>query len=111
MKRILIVCMAAGALLALVAAASGCGASASGSTASLSQETYDKVQVGATADALKAVAGEPARTETKSMSGSHSMGGMTMNGSMTVEYWYYQGSKGWVRFVIAEGKVTSKSGY
>jgi len=46
------------------------------------------------------------------MSGGHSMGGGSMTGdSMNMEYWYYQGSKGWVRLEITDDKVTAKSGY
>ena len=108
MKRILIVCVAVGALLALVAVAAGCGSSAAANSANLSQDSYNKINNGATADAVKAVAGEPARVERKTVS---QMPGMVMNGDMTIEYWYYQGSKGWVRFEMTEGKVTNKTGY
>ncbi|MHB8859850.1 MAG: hypothetical protein ACYC6Z_10285 [Thermoleophilia bacterium] len=108
MKRILIVCLAVGALLALVASASGCGSSATANSANLSQDSYNKIDTGATADAVRAVAGNPARVEKKTVS---QMPGMVMNGDMTVEYWYYQGSKGWVRFEVTDGKVTNKSGY
>ena len=30
---------------------------------------------------------------------------------MNVENWYYQGSKGWVRIEVSDGKVTAKTGY
>lgn len=91
---------------------SGCGTQASTDSSNLSSEKYAQINVGMSADQVKSVAGEPSRTEAKSMSGGHSMGGGTMSGdSMNMEYWYYQGSKGWVRLEVADGKVTAKSGY
>jgi len=64
------------------------------------------------ADQVKSLAGEPVRTESKAMSGGHSMGEGSMSGdNMNMEYWYYQGSKGWVRLEITDDKVTAKSGY
>ena len=108
MKKILVVCVAAVALLTLNAAASGCGSGAAANSATLSQDGYNKIDVGATSDTLKTIAGEPSRTEKRTVS---QMPGMAMSSDMTIEYWYYQGSKGWVRFEITEGKVSSKSGY
>ncbi|MFA5810636.1 MAG: hypothetical protein WC935_09960 [Thermoleophilia bacterium] len=91
---------------------SGCGTQASTDSSNLSSEKYAQINVGMSADQVKSMAGEPSRTEAKSMSGGHSMDGGTMSGdSMNMEYWYYQGSKGWVRLEMADGKVTAKSGY
>jgi hypothetical protein len=112
MKRFLIVIIAGTAMLGLLAWLSGCGASASADADNLSQEKYEKIKTGMSTDALKTIAGEPAKTEAKSMGGGHSMGGGSMSGeSMTMEYWYYQGSKGWVRIEVGDNKVLSKSGY
>jgi len=111
MKKYLIATLAAIAVLGLLAVLSGCGTSATANSSELSKDTYDKISVGATSDSLKSIAGEPAKTETKNMSGGHSMSGGTMNSSMSIDYWYYQGSQGWVRFDIAENIVTAKSGY
>ena len=107
-KRNLILLLIAGALAGLVAVLSGCGSSAAANSATLSQDTYNKVNVGSSSDSLKTLAGEPARTEHRTVS---QMPGMVMSGDMQVDYWYYQGSKGWVRFEISEGRVTAKSGY
>lgn len=88
----------------------GCG-SGSSSSQELNREKYDQISNGMTADQVKSLAGDPAKTESSTMSGGHSMGGATMTSAMTVEYWYYQGSRGWVRLTMSDGKVTSKSGY
>ena len=111
MKKILIIC-AAFTTLALLAFAGGCGTQASTDSKELSREQYDSIQVGMTTDSLKGMAGEPSKTEAKSMSGGHSMGDGSMTGeSMDMQYWYYQGSKGWIRLEVADNKVTAKSGY
>ncbi|MBK5224958.1 MAG: hypothetical protein JJD96_00075 [Thermoleophilia bacterium] len=111
MRKGLNTAIAAVAALGLLAYASGCGTQASTDAQNLSQEKYAGIVVGMTADALKAIAGEPAKTEAKSMSGGHSMGNGSSGDSMNMEYWYYQGSKGWVRIELADNKVSSKSGY
>lgn len=112
MKRILIICTAAIASLTLLAYASGCGTQAATDSKDLTREQYDSIEVGMTTDSLKGIAGEPTKTEAKSMSGGHSMGDGSMTGeSMDMQYWYYQGSKGWIRLEIAGNKVTAKSGY
>lgn len=111
MRKGLITAIAAVAALALLAYVSGCGTQASTDAQNLSQEKYAGIEVGMTADALKAIAGEPAKTEAKGMSGGHSMGNGSSGDSMNMEYWYYQGSKGWVRIELADNKVSSKSGY
>ncbi|MHB8792187.1 MAG: hypothetical protein ACYC6O_02440 [Thermoleophilia bacterium] len=112
MKRILIIGTTALATLMLLAYASGCGAQASSDSKDLSREQYDSIAVGMTTDSLKSIVGEPTKTEDKSMSSGHSMGGGSMTGeSMDMQYWYYQGSKGWIRLEIADNKVTAKSGY
>ncbi len=110
-KTLLLIAMAATGLI-LLAYASGCGSEAASADAStLSRETYDKIEVGMTGDALRKMVGEPVKTEAKSMSGGHSMGGSMADSGMTMEYWYYQGSKGWVRIEVGDNKVSSKSGY
>ncbi len=112
MKRFLMILAIAGIVTGLLALASGCGTSPSADSSNLSKDKYDKVEVGSSTDVLKTIAGEPSKTEAKSLGGSHSMGGGTMTGgSMSMEYWYYQGSNGWVRFEVSDGKVTDKSGY
>ena len=108
MKRIAAV-FAITTLLVLPVVA-GCGSGASGSQ-ELDREKYDQINNGMTTEQVKSIAGEPAKTESSSMSGGHQMGGVTMTSGMTIEYWYYQGSRGWVRLTISDGKVTSKSGY
>lgn len=111
MKKILITLAAAGALLGLLLLASGCGSSASADASKLTKEKYDQIEVGMSSDAIKKIAGEPSKTETKSMSGSHQMSGGSMSTNMSVEYWYYQGSKGWVRLDVGQGELLAKSGY
>ncbi|MHB9112435.1 MAG: hypothetical protein ACYC4D_07380 [Thermoleophilia bacterium] len=112
MKRILISCAAALTMLTLLAYASGCGTQASTDSKDLSREQYDSIEVGMTTESLKSIAGEPSKTEDKSVSGGHSMGDGSMTGdSMDMQYWYYQGNKGWIRLEIADNKVTAKSGY
>ncbi|MFA5802357.1 MAG: hypothetical protein WC911_07755 [Thermoleophilia bacterium] len=111
MKKTLALIVAAIAIAALIAI-SGCGTQASTDSSNLSSEKYAQINVGMSADQVKSLAGEPSRTEAKSMSGGHSMGGGSMSGdAMSMEYWYYQGSKGWVRLEMADGKVSAKSGY
>lgn len=115
MKKILITSGAAVLLIAVLAIISGCGGSqASGDAKSasteLTAEKYAQLTEGMPADQIKAIAGEPTKKESKSASGGHAMGNMS-GGSMNMEYWYYQGAKGWVRLEIGEGKLTSKSGY
>lgn len=108
----IITILAALALLTLAAVAAGCGTQAATDSSKLTQVKYAQIETGMSADQLKALASEPARTEAKSMSGGHAMAdGNTMGGSMTAEYWYYQGDNGWVRVEVADGKVASKSGY
>jgi len=103
---------AATILLLAVLFISGCGSASANGGAQLSQDTYAKIENGMAASALKSLAGEPQRTETKSMGGGHQMAdGGQMGSSMAVENWYYQGSKGWVRIELSDGKVTNKSGY
>lgn len=112
MRKILIVVWAAAALAGLVVLTSGCGGAATADSRSLSSEKYAQIDIGMGQDQVKTIAGEPEKTESKSMGGGHSMGGGSMSGdAMTMEYWYYQGSKGWVRFEISDGKVSAKSGY
>jgi len=112
MKRNLLLIVAAMATLTVLAYTSGCGTQASSDSKQLSREQYDSIQVGMTTDSLKSMAGEPSKTEAKSMSGGHSMGDGSMTGeSMDMQYWYYQGSKGWVRLEVADNKITAKSGY
>lgn len=112
MKKLLIAMGAAALVLGLLAVISGCGtqASAGGST-QLNPDKYAQITEGMTADQVKAIAGDPSKTEQKSTGGGHQMNGMTMDSAMSTEYWYYQGSKGWVRLELADGKLTSKSGY
>lgn len=111
MKKTLVI-FAAFTVVVALAIISGCGTQASTDSSNLSSEKYSQINIGMATDQVKSVAGEPSRTETKSTSGGHSMGGGTMSGdSMNMEYWYYQGSKGWVRLEMADGKVSSKSGY
>jgi len=112
MKKNLLIIAAAIATLTFLAYASGCGTQGSSGSNELSREQYDNIQVGMNTDSLKSMAGEPSRTEAKSMSGGHSMGNGSMTGeSMDMQYWYYQGSKGWVRIEVADNKITAKSGY
>ena len=112
MRKFLIVLFGIAATVLVLVYATGCGTQASADKPSLSQDQYASIEVGMSTDQLKIIAGEPARTEAKSMSGGHSMGGGSMTGgSMNMEYWYYQGTKGWLRFEVADNKVTSKSGY
>ncbi len=112
MRHTLVTIVTAAAALALLILVGGCGTQASSGTSSLSQEKYASIEVGMSTDALKSIAGEPVKTEAKNMSGGHSMAGGSMTGgSMNMEYWYYQGNKGWVRLEIADDKVTAKSGY
>lgn len=104
------------ALLGLAAAAAGCGTQASaggnGGQSKLTKDVYAQIEKGMSVDQLKSLVGEPARKESKSMGGGHSMGdGSSMGASMNMEYWYYQGDKGWVRLEVTDGKVYSKSGY
>lgn len=101
------------ALLGLIVIASGCGSQAPAQNESkLTQEQYAKIEKGMTADQLKSMAGEPSRKEAKNSGGGHSMGdGSSMGSSMAMEYWYYQGDKGWVRLEVTDGKVSAKSGY
>lgn len=104
--------IAALALLTISVVAAGCGTQAATDSSKLTQDKYSKIETGMTAEQLKTLAGEPARTEAKNMSGGHAMAdGNSMGNTMTAEYWYYQGDKGWVRVEIADGKVSSKSGY
>ncbi|MFA6002391.1 MAG: hypothetical protein WC828_09840 [Thermoleophilia bacterium] len=111
MKKTLAIFAALSAVVVL-AIISGCGTQASSDSSNLSSEKYAQINIGMTADQVKSLAGEPSRTEAKNMSGGHSMGGGSMSGdSMNMEYWYFQGSKGWVRLEMADGKVTAKSGY
>ena len=99
------------ALLAIVLIA-GCGTQASTDSPNLTSDKFAQINIGMSSDQVKSMAGEPSRTEAKNMSGGHSMGEGTMSGNaMSMEYWYYQGSKGWGRLEIADGKVTAKSGY
>lgn len=112
MKKFLIAIAAAALVLGLLAVTSGCGTQSSADGASqLNPDKYAQINDGMTADQVKAIAGEPSKTEQKSTGGGHQMSGMTMDSTMTTEYWYYQGSKGWVRLELADGKLTSKSGY
>lgn len=108
MKRIAAV-FAITTLLVLPVVA-GCGGGSSDSQ-ELGREKYDQISNGMTTGQVKSIAGEPAKTEASSMSGGHQMGGSMMTTAMSVEYWYYQGSRGWVRLTMSDGKVTSKSGY
>ena len=101
----------AGASLLSVIAISACGTQASGKSSNMTAEQYAQISTGMASDQLKSIIGDPVRTEAKSMGGGHSMGDGNMSSSMDLEYWYYQGNKGWVRLEIAEGKVTAKSGY
>lgn len=96
-------------MMALLAVA-GCGGGAT-SSQELSREKYDQISNGMTSEQVKSIAGEPAKTESSSMSGGHQMGGTMMTTAMSIEYWYYQGSRGWVRLTMSNGKVTNKSGY
>lgn len=109
MKKIILIVFLVVALLILPAIA-GCGGG-SASSQELSREKYDQISSGMTTEQLKSIAGEPAKTESSSMSGGHSMGGSMMTTKMTIEYWYYQGSRGWVRLTMSDGKVSAKSGY
>ena len=112
MKRIVIFLIAAAATAMLLVYATGCGTQASADGQTLSQDKYATIEEGMTVDQLKGIAGEPSKTESKSMGGGHSMAGGSMTGgSMTMEYWYYQGTNGWVRIEVADNKVSSKSGY
>ncbi|MDO8737126.1 MAG: hypothetical protein Q7K29_08630 [Thermoleophilia bacterium] len=112
MKKNLIITAAAITTLIFLAYAAGCGTQGASDSRELSREQYDSIQVGMTTDSLKSMAGEPSKTEAKSMSGGHSMGEGSMTGeSMDMQYWYYQGSKGWVRLEVADNKITAKSGY
>jgi hypothetical protein len=118
-KSLAIVLAALVLLIALVAAGCGTQATAGGASggdtggkSKLTKEIYAQIETGMTVDNLKSVAGEPSRTEAKSMGGGHNMGdGDSMGDAMEIEYWYYQGDKGWVRLEVAEDKVYSKSGY
>lgn len=98
-------------LVAVVAA--GCGDSSSTTTSNgrLDRAAYDRISDGMSADEVKAIAGGPQKTDQSSMAGGHSMGGMEMEGEMVVDYWYYQGEKGWVRIELTNARVTGKSGY
>lgn len=100
-------------LLALAAAtAVGCGStSSSAGSAKIDRTAYDRIANGMSADKVKAIAGEPQKTEQSTMPAGHSMGGMEMTEDMAMESWYYQGEKGWVRFDLTNGLVTGKSGY
>jgi len=112
MKKTLIAAAAAALLLALPAISSGCGDSAAAGSNNMTPEKYNTIEVGMSSDQVKSIAGDPIKKETKSMHAGHSMGnGSVAGGSMTMEYWYYQGNKGWVRLEVADGKVTAKSGY
>lgn len=112
MKKLLIAMAAGALLLGALLAASGCGSqSAEGSGTELSSEKYAQLEEGMPSDQIIAIAGEPSKKEQKSTSGGHQMSGGTMDASMPVENWYYQGSKGWVRLEVSDGKLTSKSGY
>ena len=108
MKKAIFAGLAAALVAGLLIVSSGCGGQAAAGSSDMSVEKYNQINVGMSKDQVKSIAGEPARTETKNAGGS--MAGMQMsNGNM--DYWYYQGSKGWVRLEVADGKVTSKSGY
>lgn len=107
MKQKLIAAIAAALVIATLAIASGCGAAAGGQSAELGAAKYNQITVGMTSGQVRSIAGEPARIESKD---AGSMPGMQMNGGK-MDYWYYQGSHGWVRFEISDGKVTAKSGY
>ncbi|MHB1390737.1 MAG: hypothetical protein ACYCXF_05805 [Thermoleophilia bacterium] len=112
MKAKIISILAALAFLTFSVVAAGCGTQAATDSSKLTQANYERIETGMSAAQLKTLAGAPARTEAKSMSGGHAMAdGSTMGGTMTSEYWYYQGDKGWVRVKVADGKVSSKSGY
>ena len=107
MRNKLFAALAAMLVITTLAIASGCGATAAGQSAELSADKYNQISVGMTSDQVKSIAGDPARTESKD---TGSMPGMQMNDSK-MDYWYYQGSHGWVRIEVSEGKVTAKSGY
>ncbi|MHB1411896.1 MAG: hypothetical protein ACYCXU_00655 [Thermoleophilia bacterium] len=107
MREKLVAALAAVLVITTLAIASGCGAATAGQPAELSADKYNQINVGMTSDQVKSIAGDPARTESKD---TGSMPGMHMNGSQ-MDYWYYQGSRGWVRIEVSEGKVTAKSGY
>ena len=112
MKTKLSLVLAALTLLGLSIIATGCSTQAAADSSKLTQDKYAQIQTGMSAAQLKALAGEPARTEAKSTSGGHVMAdGSTMGGNMVAEYWYYQGDKGWVRVEVANDKVSAKSGY
>ena len=106
MKKKLLTVLTIAVALAAIAIASGCGATATGQS-QLSADKYKQITTGMSADQVKSIAGDPAKTESKD---TGSMPGMQMNGDK-MDYWYYQGSQGWVRLEISGGKVTNKSGY
>ncbi len=108
MRKIVIAGLAAALLAAVLAISSGCGSTVAAGSSSLSVDKYNQIQAGMPADQVKAIAGEPARTESRDT--GNSMPGMKMNGTR-MDYWYYQGSKGWVRVELAAGQVTAKTGY
>lgn len=112
MKKTFMFVLALTAIM-LAATVAGCGDSSSSTTdgGKLDQATYDRVNKGMSADAVRSLAGEPQKKEEQTTMGEHTMGDMVMEGEMTTEYWYYQGDKGWVRIEIAGGQVTGKSGY
>jgi len=112
MKKYLVITMAAITSLMLLAYATGCGTQTSTDSKNLTREQYDSIEVGMTTESLKGIAGEPSKTEAKSMGGGHSMGeGSMTDQSMDMQYWYYQGSKGFIRLEVGDNKVTAKSGY
>lgn len=112
MKKTLIAAAAAVLLLGLLTISSGCGDSTAAGSNNLTPEKYNLIEIGMSTDQVKLIAGNPIKKETKSMHAGHSMGNGSMAaGSMTMEYWYYQGNKGWVRLEVADGKVSAKSGY
>ena len=107
MKQKLIAATAGALVISALAVASGCGTATAGQSAELGANKYDQIATGMTADQVKSIAGDPARIESKD---TGSMPGMQMNGGK-MDYWYYQGSHGWVRIEVSDGKVTAKSGY
>lgn len=103
--------LVAGAFLGLTAVASGCGSEAQ-SQSKITQEQYNRLEKGMSADQMKSMMGEPSKTESQS-GGMGGMSGMnhSMGGSGSMEYWYYEGEKGPVKIEMMNGQVTGKSGF
>lgn len=98
-------------LVLLASTGIGCGTSSSDGSANIDRTAYDRITDGMSDSEVRAIAGEPEKTEQSTMPAGHSMGGMEMTEDMVTESWYYQGEKGWVRIDLTDGRVTGKNGY